>query len=267
MSRTQAKAESRGCVKAGGREYVNVTVCAARLGIARQTLTKQIKAGRYSRVTLEGYKGEWFDWEQTRAAFNRYRSKQSHVHGGRRGKKDSQVFNGQRPVSDPTIPIVPEVGGDVVSDPSMPKDDEPNILSYFDPEDPQNMDCWETDDAGGFLMIPGTDPPRHYVDWKKAQDKGMANIRYQQYMKQKGDLIPKTEVVQMLSRIFPPVTAIIMQMPDKYASRINGRVEEMIGRPMTNVEVTLLKSILQDEAEKLCHNLQDAVEEATSEDD
>ena len=94
----------------------------------------------------------------------------------------------------------------------------------------------------------------------------MANIRYQQYQKQRGELIPKAEVVQMLSLVFPPVTAVIMQMPDKYASRINGRVEEMIGRPMTNEETTLIKAILSDEAEKICRNLQDAVEKVTADD-
>ncbi|MBO6084308.1 MAG: hypothetical protein J6O90_04445, partial [Candidatus Methanomethylophilaceae archaeon] len=77
------------------------------------------------------------------------------------------------------------------------------------------------------------------------------------------DLIQKQDVIQILTRIFPPVTAVIMQMPDKYASRINGRVEEMIGRPMTNEEITVIRAILSDEAERICHNLQDAVEKAT----
>ena len=57
-----------------------------------------------------------------------------------------------------------------------------------------------------------------------------------------------------------------MQMPDKYASRINGRVEEMIGRPMTNEEKTIIKALLSDEAEQICHNMQDAVEKALEKD-
>ena len=90
----------------------------------------------------------------------------------------------------------------------------------------------------------------------------MANIRYQQYQKERRELIPRQEVEQSLSLVFPPVTAILMQMPDKYASRINGRLEEMIGRPMTNEEKTIIKALLTDEAEQICHNLQDAVDKA-----
>ena len=40
-------------------------------------------------------------------------------------------------------------------------------------------------------------------------------------------------------------------------------MEEMIGRPMTNEEITVIRAILSDEAERICHNLQDAVEKAT----
>ena len=265
MSLGRSKAEQRGTVKYKGREYVNMMICAQRLGIAYQTLQKSTNKGTYTRQPLEGYSGLWYDWQQTRAIFNRQRRKQDHVRGGRRQKRDGAVFGPSSPISpvvDVPVPTVGTPGGVEVKDVDIPKDVD-NILSYFDPEDPNNADCWETDDNGQFLYIPNTNPPRHYVDWKKAQDKGMANIRYQQYQKQRGELIPKADVIQMLSKVFPPVTAVIMQMPDKYASRINGRVEEMIGRPMTNEEVTIIKSILSDEAERICHNLQDAVEKVS----
>ena len=266
MSLGRSKAEQRGTIKYNNREYVNQLICAQRLGVSVQALSKATQRGTYHRQEIEGHKGLWYDWQMTRAAFNRNRAKQSHVRGGRRQKKDAAIFNGSigKPVGDLPVPTVGAIGSGEVPDVDLPKDAD-NILSYFDPEDPNNADCWETDDNGQFLFVPQTNPPRHYVDWKKAQDKGMANIRYQQYQKQRGELIPKTEVVQMLSRVFPPITAVIMQMPDKYASRINGRVEEMIGRPMTNEERTLLKSVLHDEAERICRNLQDTVEEITEE--
>ncbi len=265
MALSKTKAEQRGSIKHNGREYVNQQVCATRLGVDAAVLYRGTKKGTYTRQEIPGHKGLWYDWQMTRAAFNRQRRRQDHVQGGRRQKRDGSVFTPVTPggVGEPPVPVVGTPGGVEVPDPDLPKDAD-NILSYFDPEDPANADCWETDDNGNFLFIPGTD--RHYVDWKKAQDKGMANIRYQQYQKQRGELIPKAEVVQMLSLVFPPVTAVIMQMPDKYASRINGRVEEMIGRPMTNEETTLIKAILSDEAEKICRNLQDAVEKVTADD-
>ena len=58
-----------------------------------------------------------------------------------------------------------------------------------------------------------------------------------------------------------------MQIPDKFASRVNGRVEEMIGRPMTNEEKTIIKALLTDEAEQICNNLQDAVDKALESND
>ena len=39
-------------------------------------------------------------------------------------------------------------------------------------------------------------------------------------------------------------------------------VEEMIERTLTNEERTVIKALLTDEAERICHNLQDAVEKA-----
>lgn len=264
MGYSKESARMRGCVKVGGREYVSLTTCALRLGISHSSLSEATSKGYYTRQALEGYKGLWFDWEKTRAAFNRNRRKQDHVKGGRRGKKTAAVTNTVPLVNDIGLPGVPSAEVGAVEMPTLPKGAE-NILAYFDPEADENADCWEIDDSGEYLFIPGT--TRHYIDWKKAIDKCMANLRYQQYMREKGDLIPKTQVVQMLSLIFPPVTATIMQMPDKYASRVNGRVEEMIGRPMTNEETTVMKAILVDESERICRNLQDAIEKTMEEAD
>ena len=262
MAKSRSDAEARGCVKVDGREYVNVTVFATRMGVRQQAISKWIKAGKLTRTELTGYKGLWLDYNMARAKFVRLRKNPKK--GGSREKKDAKVIHTGsdevRPVPMPTTGGAGDVGV-----PSIPKDVE-GILSYFNPEDPENSDCWEIDDVGEFLMIPHTDPPRHSVDWKKAIDKCMANIRYQQYQKERRELIPRSEVEQSLALVFPPVTAVLMQMPDKYASRINGRVEEMIGRPMTNEERTIIKALLTDEAEQICHNLQDAVDKALDND-
>ena len=256
MALSKTKAEQRGSVKVNGREYVNLTVCAQRLAVDKAVISRGTKKGKYTRTTLPNLKGEWYDWQQTRAVFVAARRKQNHVQGGQRAKRSATLFTPGE-IKDEKLPPIPTTTVADVAEPEMPN---AGILSYFDADDPINSDCWETDDAGGFIFVPDSNPPKHYVDWKKATDKCMANLRYQQYMKQKGELIPKQDVVQILSRVFPPITAIIMQMPEKYASRINGRVEEIIGRPMTNEERTLVKSVLADEAELICHNLQDAVE-------
>lgn len=263
MGTSREKAMQRGCVKSGGREYVTRNVCAARLGISPQRVGQLAKKGMFTKVELEGYEGGWYDWQMSRTAFNRMRAKQSHVQGGRRERRDARSIAA---VSDVQMPAMPQAEASKVTEPAMPKAED-SVLSYFDPEDPNNADCWETDETGEFLMIPGTDPPRHYVDWKRAVDKSMANIRYQQYMKERGELIPRTEVVQLLSRVFPPLTARVMQIPDKFASRIGGRLEEMLGRPMTGEETTVMRSLLQDEAESICKGFQEAVEEVTPEDD
>lgn len=258
MGLSKSKAEQRGSVRVNGREYVNQVVCAQRLGITKQNLSKDTLKGKYTRITLDGYSGQWYDWAVTRAIFSKQRMNPQGNKGGRRDKKDAVIFGGGK-VSDKT----PPVPSDKVSDVSMPDIPNSEVLSFFDPEDPDNADCWETDPSGEFLFIPNTDPPRHYVDWKKAQDKCMTNLRYQQYKEKQKELISRAEVVQMLSSIFPVLTAAIMQIPDRYASRLNGRLEDMIGRSMTNEERTLLKSVLQDEAEQICHNFQDAVTQVT----
>ena len=266
MAKSNKDAESRGCVKVGGREYVNLTVFANRVGVRQQAVSYLVKVGKLTRKELEGYKGQWLDWEVSRARFVRMRN-DPHKQGGSRKRKDAKVITdttGIGEVRPIPVPVPSTVGSAEV--PDIPKSAE-GILSYFDPEDPDNADCWEVDDFGEFLMIPHTDPPRHSVDWKKAIDKCTANVRYQQYQRERKELIPRSEVEQTLALVFPPVTAVLMQMPDKYASRINGRLEEMIGRPMTNEEKTIIKALLTDEAEQICHNLQDAVDKAMEKDD
>ena len=260
MGLSKSKAEQRGSVKVNGREYVTQTVCAQRLGVSQQILSKDTAKGKYTRTELEGYKGQWYDWNLTRIAFNKQRRNPKNNRGGRRDKKDGLIFAAGK-VSDKA----PSVPSDSVPDVSVPDIPNGEVLSFFNPEDPDNADCWETDEAGAFLIIPNTDPPRHYVDWKKATDKCMANLRYQQYKEKQKELISRQEVTQMLSLIFPVITASIMQIPDRYASRMNGRLEDMIGRTMTNEEKTLLKSVLQDEAEQICHNFQDSVQKVTEE--
>ena len=267
MAKSRSDAESRGCIKHNGREYVNGVVFAQRMGISKMAVTNYVKEGKLTRQKIDGYRGEWFDFAIARAAFVRMRSKQNHVQGGSRKKKDARLIadtTGKGEVKPIPVPAPSTVGSAEV--PEIPKSAE-GILSYFDPEDPDNADCWEVDDFGEFLMIPHTDPPRHSVDWKKAIDKCTANVRYQQYQRERRELIPRSEVDQTLAMIIPPVTAVLMQMPEKYASRINGRVEEMIGRPMTNEERTIIKALLTDEAEQICHNLQDAVTKAMEKDD
>lgn len=263
MARSRTAAEARGCVKSGGREYVNVTVFAQRVGIKQQTASDWIKAGKLTRTSLPDHKGLWLDWEVSRNRFNKL---QKHPKkGGSRRKKDAKLIN-TGPDEVRPVPLPSTSGAGDVGVPSIPKDAE-GILAYFDPEDPANADCWEIDDYGEYMMLPSPHSDKHAVDWKKAIDKCMANIRYQQYQKERRELIPRQEVEQSLSLVFPPVTAVLMQMPDKYASRINGRVEEMIGRPMTNEEKTIIKALLTDEAEQICHNLQDAVEKALERDE
>ena len=257
MAKSNRDAESRGCVKVDGREYVNITVFAQRVGVTQQAISKYVKAGKLTRTELAGYKGQWLDWNVARARFSRLRKNPKC--GGSREKKDARIINSTSEEVRP-VPVPKVSGAGDIGIPDIPKSAE-GILSYFDPEDPENADCWEVDEFGDFLLIPHSDG-RHSVDWKKAIDKCMANIRYQQYQKERRELIPRTEVEQSLALVFPPVTAVLMQMPDKYASRINGRVEEMIGRPMTNEEKTIIKALLTDEAEQICHNLQDAIDKA-----
>lgn len=255
MGLSANKAEQRGCVKVNGREYVTQEVCARRLGISHQALSKDTTKGKYSRVELEGYKGKWYDWNLTRVIFNKQRKNPKDRKGGRRDKKDALIFAPSK-VSDKTPGVPSEEVGDITA-PDLPSSE---VLSYFDPRDPNNSDCWETDDSGEFLYVPNVTPPLPYVDWKKATDKCMANLRYQQYKEKQKELISRAEVTQMLSLVFPVLTAAIMQIPDRYASRMNGRLEDMIGRSMTNEEKTILKSVLQDEAENICHNFQDSVQ-------
>lgn len=258
MGLSKSKAEQRGCVKVNGREYVTQTVCATRLGVSQQILSKDTAKGKYARIELAGYKGLWYDWNLTRIAFNKQRKNPKDNRGGRRDKRDALVFTAGK-ITDKA----PGVPSDSVADVVMPDIPNSEVLSFFDPRDPNNADCYETDEQGNFLYVPNTDPPMPYVDWKKATDKCMANLRYQQYKEKQKELISRAEVVQILSLIFPIITASIMQIPDRYATRMNGRLEDMIGRSMTNEEKTLLKSVLQDEAEQICHNFQDSIQKVT----
>lgn len=261
MGLSKSKAEQRGSVKVNGREYVTQTVCAQRLGVSQQILSKDTAKGKYTRTGLEGYRGQWYDWNLTRIAFNKQRRNPKDNRGGRRDKKDALIFSMGGSPSDKTPAIPP----DKVDDVTMPDIPNGNVLSYFDPRDPENSDCWEMSDSGDVLYVPNISPPLPYVDWKKATDKCMANLRYQQYKEKQKELISRQEVVSILSLVFPVITASIMQIPDRYASRMNGRLEDMIGRSMTNEEKTVLKSVLHDEAEKICHDFQDSVQKVTEE--
>lgn len=294
MAKSRTDAESRGCVKVKGREYVSITVFAQRMGVSKPAISKQISEGKLTKKTLDGYKGQWLDFEICRTKFNRMRK--NPLKGGSRRKKvavppETSTGKEVKPVAVPTT-----AGAEDLQIPDIPKDNE-EILAYFDPEAQENADCWEVDDNGSYIMLPPPFTGRHSIDWEKAIKKSMANIRYQQYQKERRELIPRQEVEQTLALIFPPVTATITQIPDKFATRVNGRVDEMLwgrandflmsltpsdldtlercglkqklldelSKPASNEDKTIIKSLLSDEAERICHNLQDAVDKALEE--
>lgn len=250
-SLTRSRTASTGSIKHNGREMVNHSLFAERMNISHQIVTKLVKNGILHSEPIKGYTGRWLDWEMSKAAYNRM--KRTEKRGGKRQADiDRQAFFQIRKVkgANMTTPSdrLPDIEIAAVSS---------EALVGFDPEAPENADCWEYDESGNAVTVPSTG--KHFIDWKKAIDKCMAKIRNQQYLEKEGSLIPKEDVVRTLSEIFPPLSSAIMQIPDRYGSRLQGSIEDMLGKSMTNEQKTLFKSVLEDESVSICRNLQDAI--------
>ena len=116
MAKSNKDAESRGCVKVGGREYVNLTVFANRVGVRQQAVSYLVKVGKLTRKSLDGYKGQWLDWEISRARFVRMRN-DPHKQGGSRKRTDAKVITdttGVGEVRPIPVPVPSTVGSEMV---------------------------------------------------------------------------------------------------------------------------------------------------------
>lgn len=256
-SLTRSRNAARGVIKHEGREMVNQSTFADRMGLSKNAVSKLVKSGRLHAQKIQGYNGMWLDWDLARATYNKL--KRTERRGGKRQQEnDRKAFFQVRKVQSSSV--------------ATPSDQLPSLdigavaseaLVGFDPEAPENADCWQYDESGNAVIVPSTG--KHFIDWKMAIDKCMAKIRNQQYLEKEGSLLPKEEVTKALSEVFPILASAVMQIPDRFCSRLQGCVEDMMGHSMTNENKTVFKSILSDEAVAICHNFQDAVEKVLSE--
>ena len=242
MGRHEDKAKTAGTYKTGGKEYVTISEAARRLNCSRYRIHYQVECGKieYRNFSERGLIGKWLLWDKVKEFFDRMDAKKATWK-----TKDEEVNIKGFELGKGELPSI-----------AKPMDGPPTLI---DTEDPANSDCWKKTNTG----IPIVDENgRHVIDYEKYKQKYDALIRRQQYEKESGRLLQKDVVDQALSRILSPLSSSIMQIPDRYSSRIVGLVESFFQTKLDNEQKTSLRALMEDEAESLVSTFARSVEEA-----
>lgn len=241
MGRHEDKSRKEGVYRTGGKEYVSISEAAKRLNKARSTVQYQINVGKLDvfEFSSKGVKGKWLLWDKVKALFKTI---------------DSIKTKGE--TKDSSEGELPELGGGELR---LIHNDPKEIPMLVDTEAPENSDCWKRFPNGVYVF---DENGKHVMDYEKYKQKWDSLIRKQQFERESGKLIPKEIVDQAMSKILSPLTASIVQLPDRYASRIIGLVESIINAKLNNEQRITLRSLLEDEAESIVATFRRNVEEA-----
>lgn len=240
MGRHEDKSKAAGIYRTGGREYVSISEAARRLGRTRQAISGQVRSGRLDvkDFSSKGVSGKWLLWDKVKEFYAAIDS--------RKKEKGQSSNEGELPdLGDGTLRLIE----------NPPRE----IPMLVDTEDPENSDCWKKFSNGVYCL---DEMGRHVIDYEKYKQKWDALIRKQQYEREAGRLVPKDIVDQALSKSLSPLTTSIMQIPDRFASRIVGLVESIVGSKLGNEQRTTLRALLEDESESIVVTLRRNVEEA-----
>lgn len=240
MGRHEDKSKAAGVYRTGGREYVSISEAARRLGRTRQAISGQVRCGRLDAkdFSSRGVSGKWLLWDKVKEFYEAIDS--------RRKDRDEPSNEGElADLGDGTLRLIE----------NPPRE----IPLLVDTEDPENSDCWRKYSNGVYAL---DENGRHVIDYEKYKQKWDALIRKQQYEREAGRLVPKDIVDQAFSKTLSPLSTSIMQIPDRYASRIIGLMESIMGSKLGNEHRTTLRSLLEDESESIVATLRRNVEEA-----
>lgn len=240
MGRHEEKSKSAGIYRTGGKEYVSISEASRRLGRTRTAISNKLKTGRLTEYNFssKGVSGKWLLWTQVKALFDAIDAK--------RGKSTSDDKSTDFKLSDLTNGELPPVAIK-------------ELPSLIDVDDPENSDCWKTTNNG----VPIFDERGHHIiNYEKYKQKYDALIRKQQYEKEKGKLISRELVDKAFAVLFTPLVSSIMQIPDRYASRIFGLVESFVDKKLDNAQQTSIRALLEDEAENIITTFRRNIEEA-----
>lgn len=240
MGRYEDKSKAAGIYRTGGREYVSISEASRRIGRTRQAIGGQIRRGRLEveDFSSRGVYGKWLLWDKVKELYDSIDSK--------RKEREEPETEGELPaLGDGRLRLI-----------ENPMNEVPLLV---DTEDPDNSDCWRKLSNGVYVL---DENGRHLIDYEKYKQKWDALIRKQQYEREAGRLVPKVIVDQAVSKILTPLVTSVMQIPDRYASRVVGLVESMIGSKLGNKQRSTLRSLLEDEAESIVATFSHNVEES-----
>lgn len=251
-------------IKRGARTYVTVAEAARRLNLTDQAVRHKVNNGSLLKHNFREFpKNIYVDLEQTQKLFANPQTKEGIREKQKR--EERKRANALAHSSQDGLAKGKEVGqvktSSVKADGKLEsmqvlKSGDGKVIGMFDTEDPANADLYLLNDYGEPALLPDG---RHMIDWKKADTKATAMIRHLQYAKETEEVIPKRGVIEVLSRVFPLYINNVQQMPERFATRICGRVEEFLGRSMTNDEYTIVKNSFVSEAERICNIMVDAL--------
>lgn len=243
MGRHEDKSKAAGIYRTGGKEYVSISEASRRLGKSRHTIAVKIQDGRLEEYHFEekGISGKWLLWTQVKSLF-------ATIDAQKKKYEETKTQN------EFEMPPLSELGDGELA-PVLVKE----LPSLVDVDDPENSDCWKTTNNG----IPILDENgKHIISYDKYKQKYDALIRKQQFEKEKGKLIPRELVDKAFAVLLTPLVSSVMQIPDRYASRIFGFIESIVDTKLDNTQQTSIRALLEDESENIVNTFKRNLEEA-----
>jgi len=243
MGRHEDKSKAAGIYRTGGKEYVTISEASRRLGKSRHTIAVKMQDKRLTEYHFEekGVSGKWLLWTQVKSLFAAIDAKRKQYE-----ENKSQNDFEMKPLEDLN-------NGELA--PVAIKELPPLV----DVDDPENSDCWKTTNNGVPIL---DDNGKHIISYDKYKQKYDALIRKQQFEKEKGRLISRELVDRAFAVVLTPLVSSVMQIPDRYASRIFGLVESFIETKLDNTQQTSIRALLEDEAENIVTTFKRNLEEA-----
>lgn len=243
MGRHEDKSKAAGVYRTGGKEYVTISEASRRLGKSRRTIAVKVQDGRLTEYHFEekGVSGKWLLWTQVKSLFAAIDARRKQYEGNK-----SQNDFEMKPLG-------------VLDNGELAPVAVRGLPPLVDVDDPENSDCWKTTN-NGVPILDGNG--RHIISYDKYKQKYDALIRRQQFEREKGRLIPRELVDRAFASLLTPLVSSVMQIPDRYASRVFGLVEGFAETKLDNMQQTSIRALLEDEAENIVAAFRRNLEEA-----
>jgi len=233
-----------------GREYVSAKEFARRMNSTTMTISRYIKAGYITGVTLvKGSSVRYFDWEEQKKGFlaARANAKKGTLRESRPIPQDVYMNIN---ASDPTSPSVsePEVKAPSVDDVISGRTSLDSIRGLINPDEEE--DCWVIDIKTGARVF----------SWEVCEKKYRAIILSMKARQQAGELIEKKAIAPALDAFGTVLSAALNTSKFKMVPLIIAWAETLGASIKPEDEIYLKENIIDAEYTRMTDDMRSEVE-------